>query len=311
LTFSQPVIDSLLIPTIGTTLTFKSCDTTSVNPTAPGPDQIFDYQTLIVTGTSLTNYVDPTGTLGYATFPNATLAINNGAYSKFYRTTLDSFLYIGGYNNSSGGSLNDNWDYGLNEQLPFMQYDSLYIDTAYMAYYTPSPANRIVIKKWKFDAYGQLLLPTNSYDTVYRIWTETEFHDANNFNFIAEHYIEYTFISPLLKHSVFSIRYSQSGSANYKTVKFTESITGIENLSQDNYLVVYPNPFTDNLYLSNSKGATIKNIKLISLLGTELFNQAFSSNPEDIELPDFLVAGIYVLNIETDRGLSRLKIIKK
>lgn len=311
LTFSQPVIGSLFIPTVGTTLTFKSCDTTNVNATSSGPDLIFDYQTLIVTGTSLTNYFDPIGTLGQAEFPNATLAVDFGSFTKYYRTTLDSFLYIGGYNNSSGGSLNDSWDYGLNQQLPYMQYDSVYVDTAFMAYYTPSPANRIVIKKWKFDAYGQLLLPTNTYDTVYRIWTETEFHDANNFNFIPEHYIEYTFISPLLKHSVFSIRFNQSGSANYKTVKYTESITGIESIYQDNYLQVYPNPFTNNLYLSNSKGSRIKNIQLVNLLGTELFNEKFTSNPEQIEFPDFLIAGIYILNVETDKGMLRLKIVKQ
>jgi hypothetical protein len=310
-TFSQPLLDSLFIPTVGTTLTFKTCDTTGINPSPAGPNQIFDYHTLIATGTSYTSYVDPVGTLGYSTFPDASLALNFGSFTKYYRTTLDSFLYIGGYNNSSGGSVNDNWDYGLNLQLPSMQYDSLYIDTAYMAYYTPSAANRIVIKKWKFDAYGQLLLPTNTYDTVYRVWTETEFHSASNFSFIAEHYIEYIFIPSNLRHSVFSIFYGQSGSADYKTVKYTESITGIEDIYQDNDLRAFPNPFTDNIFLTNLKRARIRSIRLINLLGREVYYENFTSNPESLDLPNFLVAGIYILNIETDKGVARLKLVKQ
>jgi hypothetical protein len=308
--YAQLTVDSLFIPAPGTSLSYKSCDTTGINAGPSGPGQIFDYHTLAVTGTSLTNYIDAAGTPGYTSFPTATLAINLGSFTKYYRTTSDSFLYIGGFNNSSS-AVNDSWNYGLNMQLPVLQYDSLYIDTALMSYYTPGPVDRIVIKKWKFDAYGQLLLPTGSYDTVYRIWSETEFHDASNFSFIPEHYIEYSFIPALLKYSVFSIQYGQSGSLNFKNVKYTESVAGISDIHEDHSLVVYPNPFSTSLYLSSLNELRIENIQLINLLGVKSFDKNFSSNPTVLEFTEPIAPGIYLMNVQTDKGSYRLKVIKQ
>jgi hypothetical protein len=74
---------------------------------------------------------------------------------------------------------------------------------------------------------------------------------------------------------------------------------------------LYPNPTTDVLNISNNNNLDIKNISVTDINGrivkTSNSNEIASAK---IDLSD-LTAGIYIMKIETDKGISTEKIIKK
>lgn len=82
------------------------------------------------------------------------------------------------------------------------------------------------------------------------------------------------------------------------------SPAGINNLTSDKDIEIFPNPFTSNLSINTS--LQIENCELLNSLGQlvwtgkELKNQDFS----------FLTDGIYILKIRNGNSIQTLKLIK-
>jgi hypothetical protein len=83
-------------------------------------------------------------------------------------------------------------------------------------------------------------------------------------------------------------------------------------LSADNFdstsFTAYPNPVNDMLNLSYS--SEIYSVKVINLLGQELFTKKVSNNSTQIDMSN-LPAGTYIVNMTIDNAIKSIKVIKK
>ena len=89
------------------------------------------------------------------------------------------------------------------------------------------------------------------------------------------------------------------------TVEF-ELVTGIENSFASN-IQLYPNPFADALNISGAENGMLK---VMDLAGAKVFEQRIRSNNEVIQLKN-LSPGLYLFQIEKDKQVKQLRIIKK
>jgi len=76
----------------------------------------------------------------------------------------------------------------------------------------------------------------------------------------------------------------------------------------NNEIKVYPNPFNDLLYVSNTAN-NINSIKIISTLGKEVFYKEINKNATQLNLSN-LANGIYIILIESNEEIISKKIIK-
>jgi uncharacterized delta-60 repeat protein len=71
---------------------------------------------------------------------------------------------------------------------------------------------------------------------------------------------------------------------------------------------VFPNPILDHFYVQLPRGSSLLNVELISVTGATIFLRRSSSN--EIQLPENLMNGLYVLRIFTEDGIHLFKMIK-
>jgi hypothetical protein len=308
---AQPFIDSLYVPEIGDEIIFKNYDTAHVNASGQGPDQVFDYSQLSFSGThSKINYILALGTAGFEYFPNADLASVAGTSISYYRITADSFLLIGSYDNRENHpGVSSRWDYGFNLLLSHTNFNTVYTDTSFMTYGPGS--DRVVIKKRKFDAYGQLLLPDNTFDTVYRVWSQTELYRPGHFNYSFEGDSGFSFISSSLKRLVFSIRWYHSGSLqNYKVVSSLKYEAPKILEKEARKFDVYPNPFQNEIHLKGFRKEEIVQIDVVNLMGEEIERINNCYGIEEIKFATDLIPGFYILKVQLTTGTIKFKIVK-
>ncbi|WP_353777525.1 T9SS type A sorting domain-containing protein [Winogradskyella sp. 3972H.M.0a.05] len=80
----------------------------------------------------------------------------------------------------------------------------------------------------------------------------------------------------------------------------------IDEFNLDNLISVYPNPANDKIFLDVSSSILIESFSLYDLRGSRLLNLNQSLDIIDISM---LPSGIYILNLETDRGVITKKLI--
>ena len=85
-----------------------------------------------------------------------------------------------------------------------------------------------------------------------------------------------------------------------------ELATGVENSFATN-IQIYPNPFTDAV---NITGAENSMLQVMDVAGTKVFKQKIRGNNEIIHLKK-LSPGIYFIQIEKDKQVKHVKIVKK
>jgi PKD repeat protein len=95
------------------------------------------------------------------------------------------------------------------------------------------------------------------------------------------------------------------------TCQTIDLITGIGNINAaDALIAVSPNPAVDFITLSNG-GLDIQTIRLLNITGAEVYSNVtghYPGNALRIDLPG-VPAGIYLLKIETDKGIVTKKIV--
>lgn len=85
---------------------------------------------------------------------------------------------------------------------------------------------------------------------------------------------------------------------------------GVDDIVKSNAsLKVYPNP-TQNYWVIELEDNSIKDIKIIDLSGKVVLSQKGSSEKIEINAQQ-LLSGIYIANIDTDKGVINVKLIKK
>jgi hypothetical protein len=95
--------------------------------------------------------------------------------------------------------------------------------------------------------------------------------------------------------------------ANLFYIKTSYPTLGLGDNVQASKLVVYPNPVSNQLYIS-SEDQKVKNVTIYSLSGAVVKN--VSNNTESVDVSD-LASGNYVVRVVTENGITTKKIIKK
>ena len=80
-----------------------------------------------------------------------------------------------------------------------------------------------------------------------------------------------------------------------------------DNFVQDNFNI-YPNPVKDELKLSYT--SIISSVRIINILGQEVFNKKINSKETNLDLSG-LVAGNYIVTLQIDDFIKTIKIIKQ
>jgi len=83
---------------------------------------------------------------------------------------------------------------------------------------------------------------------------------------------------------------------------------GIEESLTNNRIKVFPNPITNQLFVNNSNTLNIQSIKLYDVLGKKVFQEL--NNFEQIDVST-LKTGVYLVKIETDKGVITKKVVKE
>lgn len=85
--------------------------------------------------------------------------------------------------------------------------------------------------------------------------------------------------------------------------------TAVSNSASDGlYLSVYPNPFSDRLFVS-APADEVLHVRILSLMGETLVDSSLLSG-ESVDVAD-LTPGIYVLLVETSEGTVAAKVLKR
>jgi hypothetical protein len=71
-------------------------------------------------------------------------------------------------------------------------------------------------------------------------------------------------------------------------------------------LIIYPNPFTDAVYITNAKGCTLR---IFTEIGTVIHVQKVVNQDETIRL-EHLPASVYFFHLEKDGKRKTMKAIK-
>ena len=91
------------------------------------------------------------------------------------------------------------------------------------------------------------------------------------------------------------------------TVYLGPSVGTEENLTQDEAIVVYPNPVSDRLAL---QGEGIRYVRLVTVTGIYVFESPTKHDEIEIDMTA-LPQGLYLLNILSDNGVSTVKVMKQ
>ena len=91
------------------------------------------------------------------------------------------------------------------------------------------------------------------------------------------------------------------------TIYLGPSVSIEEPTAQDDALVVYPNPVSNQLTL---QGERLRHISLISLTGATVFDSDIAGNGMVIDMTRF-PQGIYLLRVCTDEGIKMEKVVKR
>lgn len=94
----------------------------------------------------------------------------------------------------------------------------------------------------------------------------------------------------------------------FKQYKLNNLVNGIEDEKKsESRVLIYPNPFTNTLTIENNK--KIKELFVYSILGEKIYS--FIPNEKQVKLNCVKWSnGVYLIKVETEDGISDLKVVK-
>lgn len=103
-------------------------------------------------------------------------------------------------------------------------------------------------------------------------------------------------------------RFGSTGVIIDNMTLYNAATLGVKN-NESEIFTVYPNPANDS-WTVTSKGQEIKSIEIFDLLGKKIKSLQPNSTSINIDASNF-ISGAYIINVGTDLGVVRKKIIKK
>ncbi|WP_445716603.1 T9SS type A sorting domain-containing protein [Flavobacterium sp.] len=97
---------------------------------------------------------------------------------------------------------------------------------------------------------------------------------------------------------------------NHRIRKITPNNLSVSDFNFNDKVILYPNPVKDVLSIQTENGISFKNYSVLDINGRVLVSQSKAIQNNQINLSG-LTTGIYILQLETDKGLVTKKIIKE
>ncbi|WP_445713509.1 T9SS type A sorting domain-containing protein [Flavobacterium sp.] len=97
---------------------------------------------------------------------------------------------------------------------------------------------------------------------------------------------------------------------NHRIRKITPNNLSVSDFNFNDKVILYPNPVKDVLSIQTENGISFKNYSVLDINGRVLVSQSKAIQNNQINLSG-LTTGIYILQLETDKGLITKKIIKE
>lgn len=255
---AQSYFTSANFPAVGTTITTHTCDTTGVLIPTTGQGQTFNYASLSVTSTAVTNYISPDSLWCKPLFPPSTIATQKNNVDWFYKQETDTLRFLGNClsDSSSTSTFNSYYSRPAVELYKNMGYLATHKDSAHFQYGTGEFKNQVT--SFRVIADGSLTLPSGTYGTVHVLRKEMWVRDHSTGD-EEEHYLYFQFWdtltpAPVLEISFFSVF---GGTLGFKKVKYFDVTDNISEIAQKPALEIYPNPFTDEFFIESVSGAEL------------------------------------------------------
>lgn len=341
---AQPVITSTDMPVVDSVYHFHTPSILNVDFSLTGPDVTWDYTTLVETGFSRDSFANPGITplvyqLIFNNFlypsydathaqPGADLTLPSqipftvtNVYN-FYKNSSTSFKMVG-----FGATIN-----GIPAPIQYQGSDKIYsfplaygnMDTSTYYYEVPVPTlgywNQTGTRYNHVDGFGTLLLPNGySYDVI-RLASRKEIVDSVHIDAlgftipIPRIQTEYKFLAAGEKEPVMTITTQPLllvfGPETVIGVKYKNemNIAGIENETNKDFLV-YPNPVSDKLTISNPQSYQWHTLYLTNIAGQVVYTDATGGNG-NIQLDvSSLTKGTYRLIVNANGRAFKTSII--
>ena len=86
-----------------------------------------------------------------------------------------------------------------------------------------------------------------------------------------------------------------------------DPLMGVENISEDNSITLYPNPTSKDVNISSEN--IINSIEVFNSIGQRVYQTKVNSKSKSINISS-LSKGVYIIVANTDKGYIRKKLIK-
>ena len=310
--FNEPVVsDTERVYVIDT-----SAYAGGLNVASTGANHVWTYTNLITTSNSVTSIYATTASVpSSSNYPGSTIAKKQGLINSFYKSVTSPSTQIE-FMGISSASLTLNFsNTAILQKFPFAFGNSFtdnFSGTFTFSLSGTANGNATVTA----DGTGTLNLPDGLIlNDVLRIKS----YQSTNFTsgVIPVGSLKqtvYTFYHASQKFPIFTIDYSTLTAFGSPTL--SAAITGNKNdftvgLKENNNNIInslfYPNPVTDILNIAVSPLHKPQEIKIYNQLGEVVFRSSFENKINIQELN----AGIYFIELKTENGISRKKILKQ
>jgi hypothetical protein len=291
-------------PIAGDNYTEYNADTTGINPGAAGANQIWDFHSLnINTSSSIVHsFVAPLPACYLP--PYSTATIEDSITHEYYLTDSAFMSFLGhgasGIIYTGDTILFYPFSYGSNHQI-----------NCSVSSHCGGPLAGTETTTITYDGYGTLILPGITYSNVARISESIHYHFAYGQSKYSDGdaYI-YKWYENNIKFPILTISAPGVSLAGYyrtKTVLVQNYAgVGINDLSNDNVLSLYPNPTNGKISIcTNTRGGEIS---IYNGFGEKIFLQTNQTEKSEIDLSN-QPNGLYFLQLKTEQGITSRKIV--
>jgi uncharacterized protein YhhL (DUF1145 family) len=96
--------------------------------------------------------------------------------------------------------------------------------------------------------------------------------------------------------------------SNVATNDPNDIISGLENVTVENFVQIFPNPVRNELRIATAENLIIKGLEIVDLSGKTYYQINKSTNQVDVSA---LPQGVYFVRIETDKGIVAKRFVKE
>lgn len=309
---AQPTMNNALNYSIGDSIEYKRCDSSTFVPGNAGANQIWNFSSLTVIDSYIIKIENPANTSNGSQYPTSTIAqLSPGGAELYVKNSGNSYEVVGIVESSSNLNMSYNNTQKILER-PVNYNDSL-IDTFTSQYtYSGQSITGGGVATTKADGYGTLVLPDSTYNDVLRVRSSFFQNDSVsgspipiNINLQQTSYLWFVsaFAEPILRSDSFSIS-TPGPTITRHTVGYRPKLqtVGINTTTLNNV--------TYSCYLGNGilriKGLKQDNqytVALYNIAGQSILSSTTVSGSEINTIPVPNTAkGVYHLSIKDNRA---------